>query len=612
MKHNSNTERLAYLHEILKVLPEQPGVYQYFDVDDKIIYVGKAKNLKRRVSSYFLKEQKYGKTIVLVSKITDIKFIVVQSEHDAFLLENNLIKLHQPRYNILLKDGKTYPWIKVTGDQYPRVFQTRNKVADGGKYYGPYPSVKQVYYLLNLINDLFPLRNCALPLTDSAIKAGRYDVCLKYHIKSCCAPCVGKITQEEYSSYVSKVHSILQGRFSDVISSIKEKMQEEAMNLNFEAAAALKDKIDSLQEYQSRSIVASVSKASVEVLALVDEKSSSNVFVNHMHIEEGRLLHSFTYKYSRPYEQTAEEIMSHAFQMILEQSQKVCKEVVVNVVPDEEFSQYTFNIPQAGEKLKLLELSKKNAFAALYDQIKHNSIRNRDSKEETLLQLVQQRLSLRTLPEHIECFDNSNIQGSFPVASCVVFKNAKPSKSDYRKFNIKTVEGPDDYASMREVVYRRYSRLINEEQPLPNVVIADGGEGQMKIIHEVLCELGIQDKVELVGLAKNAKHKTQKVLVGFPPLEVDIPAHDDIFAFFSRIQEEVHRFAITFHREKRSSAMTQSELDGIKGIGPKTKQVLIDKYKTLSGIGKAPREEIEALIGNKKASILFEYIDNIK
>lgn len=611
MKHNSNTERLAYLHEILKVLPEQPGVYQYFDVNDKIIYVGKAKNLKKRVSQYFLKDQKYGKTIVLVSKITDIKFIVVQSEHDAFLLENNLIKLHQPRYNILLKDGKTYPWIKVTSGQYPRVLLTRNKVSDGGRYYGPYTSVKQAYYLLDLINELFPLRTCTLPLTENSIKSGKHDVCLKYHIKSCAAPCVGKMGQEEYNDYVGKAHSILQGKFFDVISSLKDKMQKEAAELNFEAAAAWKDKIDTLQEYQSKSIVASISKASVEVFALVDEKSSTNVFVNHMHVEEGRLLHSFTYKFSRPYDQTAEEIMSHAFQMVLDESQKMFKEVIVNVIPDEDFAPHVFTIPQMGEKLKLLELSKENAFTALYYQIKHNSVRNRDSKEQTILQLVQQKLSLSALPEHIECFDNSNIQGQFPVASCVVFKDGKPSKQDYRHFNIKTVEGPDDYASMREVVYRRYSRLLKEEQSLPNVVIADGGEGQMKIIHEVLKELEIDDRVELIGLAKNSKHKTQRVLVGFPPLEVDMPSHDDMFAFFTRIQDEVHRFAISFHRNKRSSAMVQSELDDIKGIGPKTKQVLIDKYKTLSNIASADREEVTAIIGKSKANILFDYIDKV-
>ena len=608
MIHSSNNERLKYLHSILATLPEQPGVYRYLDMNDTIIYVGKAKNLKKRVSQYFSKDNLTPKTRVLVSKITDIKFIVVQSEQDAFLLENNLIKLHQPRYNILLKDGKTYPWIVVTKERFPRVIITRNKTNNGSKYFGPYTSSKQAHYIVEIIHSLFPIRSCSHNLSDENMRKRKFDLCLKYHIKLCSAPCCNLIDEDAYSEYITSIHALLSGKFSELISMLKAKMAYEAENLNFEKASKIKSNIELLENYQSRSVVSASKSLSVEVMAVEEEKGTSNIYVNHLHIEDGKLLSSITHKFSRPIEQSPSEVISSAFNTFCEEGNVKSHEIIVNVLPDISFINYHFYIPVSGEKLRLLELSKKNAFSAIYDNIKQNSIKNKDSREETLLSLIQQKLSLSVVPRHIECFDNSNIQGHFPVASCVVFKNAKPSKSDYRKFNIKSVVGPDDYASMYEVVHRRYSRLIEESAPLPDLIIADGGEGQLKVIHQVLQVLNID--IQLVGLVKNNRHKTHRVLVGFPPKEVEISPREEIFAFFTRIQDEVHRFAISFHREKRSKAMLSSEVSNIPGIGPKSTKILLDEFKSFDNIAKASEQQLSNLIGDKKASILYNYINS--
>lgn len=609
----TNEERLKYLHSLVSVLPELPGVYQYFDKTDKIIYVGKAKNLKRRVSSYFFNKKHNLKTKILVSKIFNIRHIVVDSENDAFILENNLIKKYQPRYNILLKDGKTYPWIVVKQESFPRVFMTRNVVKDGSIYYGPYSSITQLRAIIDMINKIYPIRSCSLDLSNEKIKQGKYKICLKYHIKNCCGPCEGYISEEEYLKYISDIRNILRGNTSVVISAYKQQMMQYAENLEFEKAQDLKRKIELLSDYQSKSVVSVNSSLNIDIFSVIDgfneqdnDGSTKIYFVNFMKVVNGSVVNSFTMEFHNQLDEEPSEILSYAIEEVKNRVKTLSKDIVVPFNPDVEFENINFIIPQSGDKKNLLELSKKNAMMYKLEKVKQNSIKNRDSREDKLLKLIKESLNLEKLPRHIECFDNSNIQGTNAVAGCVVFRDCKPSKDEYRKFNIKTVEGPDDYASMYEVVYRRYSRLKEEGSEMPDLIIADGGVGQMEVIRQATVEaLGLD--VTIMGLAKDNKHRTKEILIGFPPKVIGIAKNDQIFKFFTRIQDEVHRFAISFHRDKRSKNMLKSELDDIAGVGPKAKELLLSKFKSVNNIKTAELQHLIDVIGQSKAAIIYNH-----
>lgn len=607
----NNEERLEYLRSIIAILPETPGVYQYFDKTGKIIYVGKAKNLKRRVSSYFLNKKHNLKTTVLVSKIFDIKHIVVNSENDAFFLENNLIKKYQPHYNILLKDGKTYPWIVVKNEPFPRIFQTRNLVKDGSLYFGPYSSIIQLRAIIDMLKKLYPLRSCNLDLNDEKIKQGKYKICLKYHIKNCAGPCEGHISAEEYQSYISDVRSILRGNISQVVSAYKTQMMQYADNLEFEKAQDYKHKIELLSEYQSRSVVSVNSSLNVDVFSVVEgsdnaAKAEKVFYVNFIKVANGSVINSFTMEYHNQLDEEATEILSYAIEEVKDRVGLLSREIVVPFKPDIDFENVHFTIPQSGDKKNLLDLSVKNAMMFKLEKIKQEGIKNNDTREERLLAVIKECLNLSTLPRHIECFDNSNIQGTNAVAACVVYRNCKPAKSEYRKFNIKTVEGPDDYASMYEVVYRRYSRLKEEGAEMPDIIIADGGIGQMEVIRQATEEaLGLH--ITIMGLVKDNKHRTKELLLGFPPKVIGVAKNDQIFRFFTQVQDEVHRFAISFHRDKRSKSMLQSELDELKGIGPKTKELLISHFKSVANIKNVTFEQLVSVLGQSKATVVYNY-----
>ena len=607
----NNEERLEYLRSIIAILPETPGVYQYFDKTGKIIYVGKAKNLKRRVSSYFLNKKHNLKTTVLVSKIFDIKHIVVNSENDAFFLENNLIKKYQPHYNILLKDGKTYPWIVVKNEPFPRIFQTRNLVKDGSLYFGPYSSIIQLRAIIDMLKKLYPLRSCNLDLNDEKIKQGKYKICLKYHIKNCAGPCEGHISAEEYQSYISDVRSILRGNISQVVSAYKTQMMQYADNLEFEKAQDYKHKIELLSEYQSRSVVSVNSSLNVDVFSVVEgsdnaAKAEKVFYVNFIKVANGSVINSFTMEYHNQLDEEATEILSYAIEEVKDRVGLLSREIVVPFKPDIDFENVHFTIPQSGDKKNLLDLSVKNAMMFKLEKIKQEGIKNNDTREERLLAVIKESLNLSTLPRHIECFDNSNIQGTNAVAACVVYRNCKPAKSEYRKFNIKTVEGPDDYASMYEVVYRRYSRLKEEGAEMPDIIIADGGIGQMEVIRQATEEaLGLH--ITIMGLVKDNKHRTKELLLGFPPKVIGVAKNDQIFRFFTQVQDEVHRFAISFHRDKRSKSMLQSELDELKGIGPKTKELLISHFKSVANIKNVTFEQLVSVLGQSKATVVYNY-----
>ena len=597
-----SSETDKHIKMILSILPDKPGCYQYFDDKGTIIYVGKAKNLKRRVSSYFNKEHDSNKTRVLVKQIRDIKYIVVDTEEDALLLENNLIKQYRPRYNVLLKDDKTYPSIIVKNEYFPRIFQTRNIVRDGSQYYGPYPSVYTAKVMLQMLKELYPLRTCKYPLTPESIAEGKYSVCLEYHIKRCKGPCVGLQTLEEYRQNISEIKEILRGNISQISKHLYEEMQTLAGELKFEEAQKIKEKYDVIENYRAKSTVVTPMLHNIDVFSIAENERSA--YINFMHIGNGAIVQAYTFEYKKRLDETKEELLSLGIIEMRERFKSTAREIIVPFDPDMELGNVSFTVPQRGDKKKLLELSEMNVKQFKVDRLKQAEKLNPEQRSTRILKEVQDALHLPKLPIHIECFDNSNIQGSDVVAACVVFKMAKPSKKDYRKYIIKTVVGPDDYASMKEVVRRRYQRAINEGSPLPDLILTDGGKGQMEVVREV-----IQDELHLdipiAGLAKDGKHRTSELLFGFPPVTVGMQIQSQMFRFFTQIQDEVHRFAITFHKDKRSKSQTRSELDSIKGIGEKTKVLLLRHYKSVKRIREASFEDLKELIGEAKTKALI-------
>ena len=597
-----SSETDKHIKMILSILPDKPGCYQYFDDKGTIIYVGKAKNLKRRVSSYFNKEHDSNKTRVLVKQIRDIKYIVVDTEEDALLLENNLIKQYRPRYNVMLKDDKTYPSIVVKNEYFPRIFQTRNIVRDGSQYYGPYPSVYTAKVMLQMLKELYPLRTCKYPLTPESIAEGKYSVCLEYHIKRCKGPCVGLQTLEEYRQNISEIKEILRGNISQISKHLYEEMQTLAGELKFEEAQKIKEKYDVIENYRAKSTVVTPMLHNIDVFSIAENERSA--YINFMHIGNGAIVQAYTFEYKKRLDETKEELLSLGIIEMRERFKSTAREIIVPFDPDMELGNVSFTVPQRGDKKKLLELSEMNVKQFKVDRLKQAEKLNPEQRSTRILKEVQDALHLPKLPIHIECFDNSNIQGSDAVADCVVFKMAKPSKKDYRKYIIKTVVGPDDYASMKEVVRRRYQRAINEGSSLPDLILTDGGKGQMEVVREI-----IQDELHLdipiAGLAKDGKHRTSELLFGFPPVTVGMQIQSQMFRFFTQIQDEVHRFAITFHKDKRSKSQTRSELDSIKGIGEKTKVLLLRHYKSVKRIREASFEDLKELIGEAKTKTLI-------
>lgn len=601
-------KEVSHVKQIVLSLPESPGIYQYLNDKNEIIYVGKAKNLKRRVSSYFNKEQQSVKTRVLVKQIADIKYIVVESEQDALLLENSLIKKHQPRYNILLKDGKTYPWICVKNEFFPRIFKTRNMVKDGSTYYGPYTYLPAIHILLELISELYPIRNCKLNLTPDNINEGKFKVCLQYHIKKCKGCCEGLQSLEEYNKNIGEIKLLLKGELGELEKTLKEKMMLLAEELKFEEAQNIKDKLDALARYKAKSTIVNPSLTNIDTFAI--EIDENDAFVNFLKVTNGTISQAYTLEYKIRTDEEKEEILATAITELRERFKSTSREIIVPFEIGYEFKNTVITIPQKGDKRKLLDLSIQNVKQYRFDRMKQMEKFNPEQRATKLLKAIQNLLQLDKIPVQIECFDNSNIQGSDAVAACVVYKMAKPSKNDYRKYNIKTVVGPDDYASMKEVVRRRYSRLMEEEQPLPQLIIADGGIGQMEVIREVV-EDELHLGIPIAGLAKNEKHRTKELIFGFPPRIINLDPTDETFRFFASIQDEVHRFAIKFHREKRSKNMIRTELD-IKGIGEKTQEALIKKFKSVKRIKELSFEELSAEIGKNKARIIVDYFNNNK
>ena len=592
-----------YLKGIVNNLPESPGIYQYLNAEGTIIYVGKAKNLKRRVSSYFNREHPNGKTRVLVSRIADIRYIVVNSEEDALLLENNLIKKYKPRSNVLLKDDKTYPSICVSNEYFPRVFKTRNIIRNGSSYYGPYSHIPSMNALLELIKKLYPLRTCRHALTPETIRNGKFDVCLEYHIKNCKAPCIGKQSHEEYLRDINEIKQILKGDTQIVCDLLMDEMQALAMELKFEEAQAIKEKYDLIENYRSRSEVVNRIIHNVDVFTIETEEESA--YINYLHITNGCINQAFTFEYKKRLNETKEELLQLGIIEMRERYQSKSREIIVPFELDMELCNVTFTIPQRGEKKHLLDLSTLNVKQYKADRMKQADKLNPEQKKTRILKEIQEQLKLPKIPAHIECFDNSNIQGSDAVAACVVFKMGKPSKKDYRKFNIKTVEGPDDYASMKEVVRRRYTRAIEEQSPLPDLIITDGGKGQMEVVREVI-EDELHLNIPIAGLAKDNRHRTSELLYGFPILTIGIKQNTPLFHLLENIQDEVHRFAITFHRDKRSKSQVASALDNITGIGEKRKTALLKAFKSVSRIKKATLEEVAEVIGMSAAKNLKE------
>ena len=593
-----------YLKGIVGNLPEKPGIYQYLNEEGVIIYVGKAKNLKRRVYSYFSKEHQPGKTRVLVSKIADIRYIVVNSEEDALLLENNLIKKYKPRYNVLLKDDKTYPSICVQNEYFPRVFKTRKIIKNGSSYYGPYSHLPSMYAVLDLIKHLYPLRTCKLNLTPENIRAGKFNVCLEYHIKNCAGPCIGQQSHEEYLKNIDEIKEILKGNTQEISHLLKERMMALAAEMRFEEAQKIKEKYLLIENYRSKSEVVSSVLHNIDVFS-IEEGENESAFINYLHITNGAINQAFTFEYKKKLNETKEELLALGIIEMRERYKSRSREIIVPFPVDMELSDVVFTIPQRGDKKKLLELSLLNVKQYKADRLKQAEKLNPEQRSVRLMKEIQQELHLDNLPMQIECFDNSNIQGSDAVAACVVFKKAKPSKKDYRKYNIKTVIGPDDYASMKEVVRRRYQRAIEEQSPLPDLIITDGGKGQMEVVREVVeDELGL--RIPIAGLAKDNRHRTSELLFGFPPQTIGIKQHSPLFRLLTQIQDEVHRFAISFHREKRSKRQIASALDNIKGVGEKTKTALLKEFKSVKRIQEAPLEEIAHVVGEAKAKIVKE------
>lgn len=592
-----------YLKGIVLNLPESPGIYQYLNVEGTIIYVGKAKNLKRRVSSYFNREHPNGKTRVLVSKIADIRYIVVKTEEDALLLENNLIKKYRPRYNVLLKDDKTYPSICVSNEYFPRVFKTRNIIRNGSSYYGPYSHIPSMNALLELIKKLYPLRTCHHALTPENIREGKFKVCLEYHIKNCKGPCIGQQSHEDYLRDIDEIKQILKGDTQIVCDLLMDEMQALAMEMKFEEAQAIKEKYDLIENYRAKSEVVSRIIHNVDVFSI--EMDEGSAYINYLHITNGCVNQAFTFEYKKRLNETKEELLQLGIVEMRERYKSKSREIIVPFELEMELGGVTFIVPQRGEKKHLLELSILNVKQYKVDRLKQADKLNPEQKKTRILKEIQEQLKLPKIPVHIECFDNSNIQGSDAVAACVVFKMGKPSKKDYRKFNIKTVEGPDDYASMKEVVRRRYTRAIEEQSPLPDLIITDGGKGQMEVVREVI-EDELHLNIPIAGLTKDNKHRTSELLYGFPPLTIGVKQSTPLFHLLENIQDEVHRFAITFHRDKRSKSQVASALDGIQGIGEKRKTALLKTFKSVSRIKKASLEEIADVIGKSAAKNLKE------
>jgi excinuclease ABC subunit C len=597
------TDIKDYLKGIVLNLPDSPGIYQYLDTEGTIIYVGKAKNLKRRVSSYFNREHSVGKTRVLVSKIADIRYIVVKTEEDALLLENNLIKKYKPRYNVLLKDDKTYPSICVSNEYFPRVFKTRNIIKNGSHYFGPYTHLPSMYAVLDLINKLYPLRTCRHSLTPENIQRGKFDVCLEYHIKNCKGPCIGKQTHEDYLKNISEIKEILKGDTQTVCDLLMEEMQALALEMRFEEAQKVKEKYELIESYRSRSEVVSRIIHNVDVFSI--EMDEDTGYINYLHITNGCINQAFTFEYKKRLNETKEELLQLGIVEMRERYKSASREIILPFELNMEMKNVTFTIPQRGEKKHLLELSIMNVKQYKVDRLKQNDKLNPEQKKVRILKEIQEQLHMDKIPAHIECFDNSNISGSDAVAACVVFKMGKPSKQDYRKFNIKTVEGPDDYASMKEVVRRRYTRAIEEQSPLPDLIITDGGKGQMEVVREVIeDELHLQ--IPIAGLAKDRKHRTSELIYGFPPLTIGIKQNTPLFHLLEQIQNEVHRFAITFHRDKRSKSQVASVLDHIPGVGEKRKTTLLKAFKSVSRIKQASIEEIATIVGESVAKNIKE------
>ena len=599
-------EILEHIKTILAVIPEKPGCYQYFDEKGTIIYVGKAKNLKRRVSSYFNKQHDSNKTRVLVKQIRDIKYFVVETEEDALLLENNLIKQYHPRYNVLLKDDKTYPSIVVKNEYFPRVYQTRNIVRDGSRYYGPYPSVYTAKVMLQLIKDLYPIRTCKYPLTPESIREGRYKVCLEYHIKRCKGPCEGLQTLEEYQQNISEIKEILRGNISQVSKHLFDEMQRLAAELKFEEAQKLKEKYEAIENYRSRSTVVPPMLHNIDVFSIAENDPSA--YINYLHIGNGAVVQAYTFEYKKRLDESKEDLLVMGIIEMRKRFESRAREIIVPFPLDLELDGVTITVPQRGDKKKLLDLSIMNGKQYKVDKLKQAEKLNPEQRNTRLLKEIQEALHLKELPVQIECFDNSNIQGRDPVAACVVFKMGKPSKSDYRKYNIKTVVGPDDYASMKEVVRRRYQRLLDEKASFPNLIITDGGKGQMEVVRSVV-EDELHLSIPIAGLAKDNRHRTAELLYGFPPEVIGMKLDSPLFHLLTRMQDEVHRFAITFHKDKRSKGQTRSELDTIKGVGEKTKTALLREFKSVKRIREANLEDLAKVVGEAKAKLIKESLN---
>ena len=606
MTKQENEERLARLKSIVLSMPEKPGSYQYYDENHMIIYVGKAKNLKRRVSSYFHKEVDRYKTKVLVSKIFDISYTVVNTEEDALLLENSLIKKYNPRYNVLLKDGKTYPSICITNEYFPRIFKTRHINKKVGTFFGPYPHIGSMYAVLEVIKKLYKPRTCRFPITKEGVAEGKYKPCLEYHIHNCGAPCINKQSYEEYQENMRQAREILKGNTREVSKYLYDLMMKNAELLRFEIAEEYKKKYQLLDEFEAKSEVVSHTITDVDVFTIVNDDANKNAFINYIHVKNGTINQSFTYEYKRKLEESDEELLITAIPEIRERFHSTSKEIIVPFEMEWKLKDATFFVPQRGDKKHLLELSEMNCKQYKFDRLKQAEKLNPEQKQTRLMKELQAKLKLSKLPYQIECFDNSNISGTDAVAGCIVYKGMKPSRKDYRKYNIKTVEGPDDYASMQEVVRRRYSRMIEEEAPLPDLIITDGGKGQMEVVREVV-EDELHLEIPIAGLAKDDRHRTNELLYGFPPQTIALPPENELFKVLTQIQDEVHRYAITFHRDKRSKHALHSELDDIKGIGPKAKEALLNKFKSMKKIKEASLEELAEVLGPHKAEILVKY-----
>lgn len=606
MNKEDNLKRTAYLKNIVLNMPEKPGTYQFYDNEKTIIYVGKAKNLKRRVSSYFHKEVDRFKTKVLVSKIHDISYSVVKTEEDALLIENQLIKQYKPKYNVLLKDGKTYPSICVTNEYFPRIFKTRTINKRYGTFYGPYSHIGSMYAILDIIKKVYKPRTCRFPITKEGIEQGKYKPCLEYHLHNCGAPCINKQSYEDYQEAIKQAREVLKGNTRDVQKLLKQEMEKYAEELRFEEAELCKQRYIALDNFAAKSEIVSHTITDVDVFTIVSDDTRKNAFINYIHVTNGAINQSFTYEYKRKLDESDEELLNEAIPEIRERFNSTAKEIIVPFELDFKVKGAEFFIPQRGDKHHLLELSEMNAKQYKFDRLKQTEKLNPEQKQTRLMRELQDKLKLSKLPYHIECFDNSNISGSDAVAGCIVYKGMKPSKKDYRKYNIKTVVGPDDYASMLEVVRRRYRRMQEEGTPLPDLIITDGGKGQMEVVREVV-EDELHLSIPIAGLAKDDRHRTNELLFGFPQQTIALDIKGELFKVLTQIQDEVHRYAISFHRDKRSKTQLHSELDNIKGIGPKTKDALLKKLKTVKHIKEADLQELTEVIGASKATIVYNY-----